>query len=83
MAIDQELNKLKVSQAAQQLEYVKALFPSELFAKDQDSINMLLILKRIFFKAKLVADHLQQAYKLNQLSFNLVNDVDLEFENEV
>jgi len=83
MAIDQEVNKLSVGQATKHLNFIESMLPQDVFIKDQDSLQLRLVLNRVLFKARLVTNHLVQNYKLLQVSFNLVNDVELEHETEV
>ena len=83
MAIDQEVNKLSVGQATKRLNFIESMLPQDVFIKVQDSLQLRLVLNRVLFKARLVTNHLVQNYKLLQVSFNLVNDVELEHETEV
>lgn len=60
VAIDQQIAKLNVSQAEQQFRFIKDFLPTNIFQADYDSLSLFLLVKRLFFKAELIADQLHQ-----------------------
>jgi len=82
MALERELFRLDVLQARKQLLFIQSFLPEKILSADNDSLLLLLTIDRMVFKAKLIMGHLQSYYKLDQLSFNLINDVEVQYEYE-
>lgn len=82
MSLERDLSRLDVSQARKQLAFIKAFLPEEILSRDNESLLLLLCLDRILFKSNLLLGHLQRYYKLDQLSFNLINDVEIRYDSE-
>lgn len=82
MGLERELFRLDVLQARKQLSFIQAFLPEEILSRDNESLLLLLTLDRLVFKSKLLMGHLQSYYKLDQLSFNLINDVEVQYTND-
>jgi hypothetical protein len=82
MGLERELFRLDVLQARKQLSFIQAFMPEEILSRDNESLLLLLTLDRLVFKSKLLMGHLQSYYKLDQLSFNLINDVEVQHTND-
>ncbi len=82
MALEKELLSLEVVQAQKKLTFIQAFLPDEILSKDQEPLQLHLTLDRLVVKSKLIMNHLQSFYKLDQISFNLINDVELSHEYE-
>ncbi|GJJ70132.1 dynactin 1 [Entomortierella parvispora] len=65
-AIDLELRKLDASQATDNLMLVQPFLPDGFFRTENDSIQCLLLFKRLSFKAELMNKHLEQQHSLSE-----------------
>ncbi|KAG0319602.1 hypothetical protein BG000_003828 [Podila horticola] len=63
-AIDLELRKLEAMQANDNLTLVQPYLPDGFFRTENDSIQCLLLFKRLSFKSDLVNKHLEQQYNI-------------------
>ncbi|ORZ05753.1 dynein associated protein-domain-containing protein [Lobosporangium transversale] len=64
-AIDLELRKLDALQANDNLMLVQPYLPDGFFKTENDSIQCLLLFKRLSFKSELMSKHLEQQYSLS------------------
>ncbi|KAK3829868.1 MAG: dynein associated protein-domain-containing protein [Linnemannia elongata] len=64
-AIDLELRKLDALQANDNLMLVQPYLPDGFFRTENDSIQSLLLFKRLAFKAELMNKHLEQQYSIS------------------
>ncbi|KAF9933288.1 hypothetical protein FBU30_005872 [Linnemannia zychae] len=64
-AIDLELRKLDALQANDNLSMVQPYLPDGFFRTESDSIQCLLLFKRLAFKAELMNKHLEQQYSIS------------------
>jgi len=64
-AIDLELRKLDALQANDNLMLVQPYLPDGFFRTENDSIQCLLLFKRLAFKAELMNKHLEQQYSIS------------------
>ncbi|CAG8559204.1 1862_t:CDS:10 [Ambispora leptoticha] len=62
--IDLELRKMEAVQASDKLSYVQSYLPESFFKTENDSINCLLLLKRLVFKSELVIKQLDQIHNI-------------------
>ncbi|CAG8589226.1 1725_t:CDS:10, partial [Ambispora gerdemannii] len=62
--IDLELRKLDAVQASDKLSYVQSYLPDSFFKTENDSINCLLLLKRLVFKSELIIKQLDQIHNI-------------------
>ncbi|KAF9969019.1 hypothetical protein BGZ65_012363, partial [Modicella reniformis] len=65
-AIDLELRKLDALQANDNLTMVQPYLPDGYFKTDNDSVQCLLLVKRLSFKAELMNKHLEQQYGVSE-----------------
>ena len=65
-AIDLELRKLDATQATDNLMLVQPFLPDGFFRTENDSIQCLLLFKRLSFKAELMNKHLEQQYSITE-----------------
>lgn len=82
MALERELSRLDVLQARKQLSFIQAFLPEEILSRDSESLQLLLTIDRLLHKAGLLMHHLNNSYKFEQLSFNLINDVEIPHDSE-
>ncbi|KAG0289079.1 hypothetical protein BGZ98_003991, partial [Dissophora globulifera] len=64
-AIDLELRKLDALQANEHLLLVQPYLPERFYSTEHDSIQCLLLFKRLSFKAELMSKHLEQQYGIS------------------
>jgi len=77
MKLEQQLKQLEVVQVNQHLHFMQSFLPESVFSKDQDCFKLQLTLGRISFKCNLIAKYVKRNYKLSEVSFNLINAVEL------
>lgn len=82
LALERELSRLDVGQARKQLTFIQAFLPEEILSRDNESLLLLLTLDRIIYKGRLLKGHLQNYYKLDQISFNLINEVEVQHDSD-
>src|SRR5690606_33155859 len=61
-----ELRKLDALQANDNLQLVQPYLPDSFFRTENDSIQCLLMFKRLAFKSDLMAKHLEQQYSISE-----------------
>ncbi|EFA86144.1 dynactin 150 kDa subunit [Heterostelium album PN500] len=67
MEIDHQLEKYRSKEAELHLSYVSEFLPEQSFSADNDSIKMLLLLKRIVLKCQLAQRYLNRTYKVEEI----------------
>ncbi|KYR02819.1 dynactin [Tieghemostelium lacteum] len=82
LEIDHQLDTYKAKEAELHLSFINEYLPEQTFQSDNDSIKLLLTLKRIVLKSELAQKYLNRTYKVEEISQKLLSSTGQQTESD-